>query len=57
MCFTEPDLKCLNDKHHEVSIFYGLPKTHKSMVTKSAINTQNSKIIEIFESNLKLIPM
>ena len=31
--------------------FYGTSKIHKSMVIESAINTQNSKIIEIFEPN------
>ena len=48
MCFTEPERKFLNDIHHEVSNFYGLPKAHKAMVIESAINTQNSEIIEIF---------
>ena len=58
MCFTEPKWKFLNDKHHEVSNFYGLPKIHKSMVIESAINTQNSEIIEIFKHNyLKLRPI
>ena len=51
MCFTEPEWKFLNDKHHEVSNFYGLPKIHKSKILKSGINSQNSKIIEIFEPN------
>ena len=55
MCFTEPEWKFLCDKHHEGSNFYGSPKIHKSMVIESAINTQNSEIIEIFEPNgLKL---
>ena len=50
--------KFLNDKHHEVSNFYGLPKIHKSKVIESAIKTQNSEIIEIFEPNgLKLRPI
>ena len=49
MYFTESEWKFLNE-----SIFYGLPKIHKSMVIESTINTQNSKIIEIFEPNLKL---
>ena len=58
MCFTEPEWKFLNDMHHEVSNFYGLPKAHKSMVIESAINTQNSQIIEIFLPNdLKLGPI
>ena len=58
MCFTEPEWKFFNDKHHEVSNFYGLPKIHKSMVIESAINNQNSEIIEIFEPNdLKLRPI
>ena len=58
MCFTEPKWKFLNDKHHEVSNFYWLPKIHKSMIIESAINTQNSEIIEIFEPNdLKLRPI
>ena len=48
MCFTEPEWKCLNAKHHELSHFYGLPKIHKSKTIVSAINTQNSEIIEIF---------
>ena len=43
MCFNEPEWKCLNDKHHEVSNFYGLPKIHKSMIIESAINTQNGE--------------
>ena len=38
MCFTEPEWKFLNDKHHEVSNFYGLPKIHKSMFIESATN-------------------
>ena len=45
MCFTEPKWRFLNDKHHKVSNFYGLPKIHKSMVIESAINTQNKEII------------
>ena len=45
MCFTEPEWKFLNDKHHEVSNLYGLPKIHKSMIIESTINTQNSEII------------
>ena len=58
MCFTEPEWKFLNDKHHEVSKFYGLPKIHKSMIIESAINTQNSEIIKIFEPNdLKIRPI
>ena len=48
MCFTECEWKCLNAKHHEVSNFYGLRKIHKSKTIVSAINTQNSEIIEIF---------
>ena len=38
-------------KHYEVSNFYGLPKIHKSMIIESAIDIQNSEIIEIFEPN------
>ena len=58
MCFTEPEWKFLTDKHHEVSNFYGLPKYHKSKIIESAINTQSSEIIEIFEPNdLKLRPI
>ena len=49
MSFSEPEWKFLNDKYHEVSNFYGLPKTHKSMTIEFVINTQNSEIIEIFE--------
>ena len=45
MCFNEPEWKFLNDKHHEVINFYGLPKIHKSMIIESAINTQNGKNI------------
>ena len=45
MCFTEPEWKFLNDKHHEVSNLYGLPKIHKSMIIESTINAQNSEII------------
>ena len=55
MCFTEPEWEFLNDKFYKVSNFYGLPKIPKSKITKSAINTQNIEIIEIFEPNdLKL---
>ena len=58
MSFSEPEWKFLNDKYHEVSNFYGLPKTHKSMTIEFVINTQNSEIIEIFEPNdLKLRPV
>ena len=57
MCFTEPEWKFLKDKQCEVSNLNGLPKIHKSKITESAINTQNSEIIEIFEPNdLKLRP-
>ena len=49
--FIEPEWKFFNDKLHEVNSFYGLPKVHKYMVIKSAINTKNSEIIEIFETN------
>ena len=45
ICFTEPKWRFLNDKHHKVSNFYGLPKIHKSMVIESAIKTQNKEII------------
>ena len=55
MCFTEPEWIFPNDKHHEVSNVYGLPKIHKSMLIESAINPQNSDFIEIFEpTDLKL---
>ena len=48
MCFKKPEWKFLDDKYHEVSSFYGLPKIHKSMVIESTINNQNREIIEIF---------
>ena len=51
-CFTEPELKFLNDKHHEVSNFYGLPNIHKSMSIEFAISTQNSENITTFEPNV-----
>ena len=38
VCFTEPDWKFLNDKQHEVSNFYGLPKSEKSMIIESGTN-------------------
>ena len=57
MCFTEPEWKFFNDRHHEVSNFYSLPEIHISIVIESLINTQNSKIIAIFEPNLKLRPI
>ena len=58
MCFTEPEWKFLNDQHHEVSNFYGLPYIHESETIESAINTQNNEIIEISEPNdLKLRPI
>ena len=47
MCFTETQWKFLNDKHHQVSNFYELHKIDKSSVIESAINTQNSEIIDI----------
>ena len=46
MCFTEPEWKFLNAKHHEVSNLYRLPKIHKSMIIES--NTQNSEILGSF---------
>ena len=56
--FTESEWRFLNDKHHKVSNFYGLPKIHKSKTIESAINSLNSEIIEIFESsNLELRPI
>ena len=58
MCFTEPEWKFINDKHNNVSDFYGLSGIHKSMIIESAINTQSSEIIEVFEPNyLKLRPI
>ena len=57
MCFTEPEQKFLNVKHHEVSNFYGQPKIRKSMIMiiESTINTPNREIVDIFKSNdLKL---
>ena len=51
MCFTESEWKFLNDKYHEVSNFYGLPKIHKSKIIETAINTQKNEIIETFEPN------
>ena len=58
MCFTEPEWGFLNDKDHEVSNFYDLPKIYKSVIIESAINSQNSEIIQIFEPNdLKLRPI
>ena len=55
ICFRETEWKFLNDKHHELSNFYRLPKIHKSMIIESAIITENSEIIQIFEPNyLKL---
>ena len=58
MCFTEQEPKFPNDKHHGVSNLYGLPKKHISSIIESAINTQNSEIVETFEPNdLKLRPI
>ena len=58
MCFTEPEWKFLNDKHHKASNFYGLPKIHKSMIIASAIDAKNSGITETFEPNyLRLRPV
>ena len=48
MFFRDPEWKFQTDKHHEIRNFSGLPKIHKSMITESTINTQNSKIIESF---------
>ena len=56
--FTESEWRFLNDKHHEVSNFYGLPKIHKSKTIESAMNSLNIELIEIFESSdLKLRPI
>ena len=58
MCFTKPERKFLNDKHHEGSNLYGLPQTQKSKIIESHINTETSKTIEIAEpNNLKLRPV
>ena len=58
MCFTQSEWTYLNDKHHGVSHFYGVPKIHKSKIIKSVINTENSETIESFEPNdLKLRPI
>ena len=56
MCFIKPEWEFLNDKHHEVSNFDGLPQIHKSKIKESSTNTQNSEvIIVIFEpKNFKL---
>ena len=57
MCFIEPEWKFLNDKQHEVSKLYGIPKIHKYMNKESAINAENSAIIKVFEPNdLRLRP-
>ena len=46
------------DKQHKVSNSYGHLKIHKSMITESTINIQNSEIIEIFEpTDLRLKPI
>ena len=58
MCFTKPERKFLNGKHHEVSNLYGLPQIQKSKIIESYINTRTSKISEISEPNdLKLRPV
>ena len=50
--------KFLDDKHHEVSNFDGLPKIHKPKIIESAINSQSNEIIDIFKPNdLKLRPI
>ena len=55
MCFIKLEWEFLNDKHHEVSNFDGLPQIHKSKIKESSINSQNSEVIVIFEpNNLKL---
>ena len=46
MCFTEPEWKFLNYKHHEVSNFYALPKIHKSMIIESAITLKTVKSLK-----------
>ena len=58
MYFTEPEWKFPNNKHYEVSNFYGVPKSNKSKIIESVINTQNSEIIRTFEEHdLKLRPI
>ena len=39
----------MTEWYHEVIKLCRLPKIQKSMIVESAINTQNSEIIEIFE--------
>ena len=38
MYFTESKCKFPNNKHIEVSSFYGLPKIHKPLSIESSIN-------------------
>ena len=40
--------KFVDGKLHEVSNLDGLPKIHKPKIIESGINSQNSKIIDIF---------
>ena len=47
MCVIEPEWKFLNDKSHEVSSFYELPKSHKAMIIESVVKTKSSEIIEV----------
>ena len=48
MCFTEPEWKFLNDKNHEVSKFYELPRIHKSKIIESVIRAT------VFKNQAKL---
>ena len=53
--FTESKQKFLNEFFFETSNFYGLPKIHTSTVTEAAIHSQNTEVVQIWEShNLKL---
>ena len=40
MCFSKPEWKILNDKHHEVSNFYGLFKIQKSRIIQLKFSNQ-----------------
>ena len=44
-CMTNKEIDYLTNFEARESLFYGLPKVHKSTIIKTAIENQNSKYI------------
>lgn len=57
-CLTKSESKCLTEFNFKTSQFYGLPKIHKSKQISSAINKQNSDVVNVLEpSDLPFRPI